>query len=319
MLITHKYLRPLKYLTISSALFFYELYYGHISLAAYWILDKQTFLLPEIFIFFTINLFFLLREAFKTSASKARLGKGYSQFYQDRIEKITRKYHNISQALTNSSESERIRLARELHDDTIQQIILLSQKVELMKFDHPDNILFKQLDELSILVNDTIDSTRDFIRELRPPQLKKLGLVKALTTLALQKSISPDMTINFSIEGNIYKLREEIEMTIYRLSQTALQNIALHSKATKASLVLTFQEDGIMLSITDNGKGFDVPSEEHLLQKRSFGLLGMRERTYMCGGIFIIHSVIDTGTHIIIKMPKTGNERSGKRRSSDRP
>lgn len=310
MIIKDKYLHPLKYLAISTAFFFYELYYGHISLAAYWILDKQTLLLPELFIFFTVNVLFLLREAFKTAASTARLGKGYSQFYQNRIEKITRKYHSISEALTNSSESERIRLARELHDDTIQQMILLSQKVELMKYDNPDNILFKQLDELSILINNTIDSTRDFIRELRPPQLKKLGLAKTLKTLVHQKSISSDITIKFSMEGKKYNLREEIEMTLYRLSQTALQNIALHSKATKASLILTFQDDEVVLSIIDNGEGFDVPNEEYLLQKRSFGLLGMRERTYMCGGIFIIHSVIDAGTHIIIKMPKTGNEKN---------
>lgn len=310
MTIEDKYFRPFIYLAVSTALFFYELYYGHISFAAYWVLGKQNLLLPEIFIFVTINLLFFLFEAFKATASKARQGNGYSQFYQDRIEKITRKHDNISEALTNRSESERIRLARELHDDTIHQMILLSQKVELMKYDHPDNLLFDQLDDLSTLINSTIDSTRDFIRELRPPQLKKLGLAKALKTLVHQKSTSTDIEISFSIVGEKSNLKEEIEMTLYRLSQTALQNIALHSKATKASLKLVFEEDEVILSIMDNGEGFDVPNEEHLLQKRSFGLLGMRERAYMCGGVFIIHSVISTGTHIIVKMPKTANEKN---------
>ena len=303
-----KYFRTLKYLLISTSLFFYEYYYGHISLGAYWILDKQTLLLPELFIFFTTNFLFLLREAFKTTASKAKLGKGYSQLYQDHIEKIKQKHHNIAEALTNRSESERIRLARELHDDTIHQIILLSQKVELMKYDYPNNVLFKQLDDLSVLINNTIDNTRDFIKELRPPQLKKLGLIKALRTLVYQKSTNTDIDIDFSIAGDPYSLGEKVEMNLYRLSQTALQNIALHSKATKASLKLTFKNEEIVLSIIDNGQGFIIPNEENLLQKRSFGLLGMRERTYMCRGIFIIHSVLDTGTHIIIKIPKVNDE-----------
>lgn len=270
----------------------------------YWILDNESLLLPEFLIFFVVNLIFILKEAFRQVKLKSKAEGISKNLFHSQVESIIEEYENKSEAITSRSELERLKLARDLHDDTIHQMILISQQVELMMYDHPDNVLFSKLTKLSNVINGAISNTRGFIKELRPPLLKTIGLLNTLKSLTEQKSKVASMVIDFSIEGTQCALKDEVEMTLYRLSQTALQNIVLHSEASHAALKISFKPDQVMLSVIDNGKGFEIPEEEQLYKNESFGLLGMRERTHLCGGTFTIHSVTDAGTHIIVKIPK---------------
>ena len=297
-------IKPLAYLITSTLLFLYEFYFSHFSMIIYWILENQSLLLPEFLIFFVVNLIFIVKEAFKQVKLKSKAEGASKNFFHSQVESIIEEYENKSEEITSRSELERLKLARDLHDDTIHQMILISQQVELMMFDHPENILYNKLTKLSNIINNAISNTRGFIKELRPPLLQTIGLLNTLKSLTEQKAKVADIVIDFSTEGTQSTLKDEVEMTLYRLSQTALQNIVLHAEATHAALKIAFKPNEVMLSIIDNGKGFDVPDEEQLYKNESFGLLGMRERTHLCGGIFTIHSVIDSGTHIIIKIPK---------------
>ena len=226
---------------------------------------------------------------------------------RDRANVLKRRYRNFAEAEIHGNESERLRIARELHDDTIHRIIILGQHIELLKYDNPDNPLVNYLYKLATLTNDSIDHLRGVIKDLRPSHLHKLGLIPAVKGLVKEKNSINDCKINLSIHGNGYRLNDGVELILYRLTQTAVQNLRLHSQCTEACISLSFTDTCVSLVIEDNGVGFDVPDESHLFDTGHYGLLGMKERAQICNGTFMIHSVKGSGTRLSAEIPKAGN------------
>ncbi len=226
---------------------------------------------------------------------------------KDKADRVKRRYRNFAEAEIHGNESERLRIARELHDDTIHRLIILGQQIELLKYDNPDNTLIKDLDELIKLADQAIDHIRGVIKELRPSYLSKRGLIPAIRGLIKEKSGRSIDQINFVVNGKEYRLNDEVELILYRLTQTALQNVRLHSQANEANVTLSFEQDHVKLVIEDNGIGFEVPNEADLFDSGHFGLLGMKERTQLCKGSFMIHSILGSGTCISAEIPRTGN------------
>ena len=130
---------------------------------------------------------------------------------------------SYADAVTRGQEAERRRLARELHDDTIHQLILLNQKVGLSAYDHADSSAAADLLEMQTLIDETIDHLRGFIQELRPTYLDELGLVTALTTLIRKTRERTDLLIEFELIGEPCRLDESVELALYRIVQSALR------------------------------------------------------------------------------------------------
>ncbi len=206
-------------------------------------------------------------------------------------------------AITSAQEEERLRLARDLHDDTIQSVIALKQRVQLAQKSVKDQPSRKTLAELETLAEQTIENLRRMTRALRPIYLEDLGLVTALEMLARETSQNSGIQIEFHISGEEQRLSPEVELTLYRMAQEALSNVVRHSQATRADLRISFGIKGIELEINDNGIGFDMPkSPTDFAAGGHFGLLGIRERAELIGARLEVESTVGRGSRLKVKV-----------------
>ncbi|MCK6584159.1 MAG: histidine kinase [Anaerolineales bacterium] len=212
-------------------------------------------------------------------------------------------------AITSAQEEERMRLARELHDDTIQAVIALKQRVQLTRKSVRDQNARKSLDELETLAEQTIGNLRRLTRALRPIYLEDLGLVTALEMLARETGQTNPLHVDFRQSGQVRRLPREVELALYRIAQEALNNVVRHAKAKHAMLSIAFGKE-IKLEVADDGIGFNVPkSPTDFAPSGHFGLLGMRERADLIGGRLEVHSTkspkgeAGRGTRLVVHVP----------------
>ncbi|HEX2990192.1 MAG TPA: histidine kinase [Anaerolineales bacterium] len=211
--------------------------------------------------------------------------------------------HDYIGAITAAQEEERSRLARELHDDTIQAVIALKQRVQLAQQTVRDPNGRKALRELEELAEQTVENLRRLTRALRPIYLEDLGLVTALDMLARETGQVHSLVVEFQKEGQERRLTHEVELALYRIAQEALHNVVKHSGASKASLKIAFDTNQIRMDIWDNGKGFDMPrSPTDFAARGHFGLLGIRERADLMGARLEVDSVTAQGTRLTVRL-----------------
>ncbi|MBX2999009.1 MAG: sensor histidine kinase [Caldilineaceae bacterium] len=211
-------------------------------------------------------------------------------------------------AITLGQEEERKRLARELHDETVQALIALNQQVEMAEHrlvqDHPERAAAR-LRELRPLIGETIGGIRRQIQNLRPLYLEDLGFVPALEMLVQQIAARCGLVGDFEVSGAPQRrLPPAVEVSGYRIVQEALQNVANHAGASWVHVELIFDPAGITLCIEDDGRGFTMPEQvHHLAQESHYGLLGMQERVRLHKGELHIESEIGEGTRITARLP----------------
>jgi two-component system sensor histidine kinase UhpB len=209
--------------------------------------------------------------------------------------------HDYIGAITSAQEEERLRLARELHDETIQSVIALKQRVQLAEKSVKDQSGKKSLQELEGLAEQTVENLRLIIRALRPIYLEDLGLATALEMLA---SETKTLQVDFYRTGQEKRFERDIELALYRIAQEALSNVVRHAKASRATLNINFSEHEISLEISDDGIGFVVPkSPTDFAPSGHFGLLGMRERSELIGGRLEVKSEAKVGTQVSVRLP----------------
>ena len=205
--------------------------------------------------------------------------------------------------ITAGQEDERKRLARELHDDTLQSLIALNQRVMMVKRMAGAVGLQDALQEIEAMVSQTMDELRRLTRALRPIYLEDLGLVTALETLAHETTQTSEVQVEFKATGEERRLPDAAEIAVFRISQEALSNILRHSDATQAEISIAYQPKSLELLIADNGVGFDLPENLADLSNRGhFGLLGMQERAELIGAKLEIRSKAGAGTQLILKV-----------------
>jgi signal transduction histidine kinase len=211
--------------------------------------------------------------------------------------------HDYIGAITSAQEEERARLARELHDDTIQAVIALKQRVQLAEKSVKDQNGKKSLKELEDLAEQTIENLRRLTRALRPIYLEDLGLVTALEMLVREMSQTNQLIVVFQKEGLERRLSRDVELSLYRIAQEALNNAVKHSGATRADLEISFGVSAIQMTVSDNGKGFPVPnSPTEFATRGHFGLLGVHERADLIGAKLEIESALGKGTRLTVQL-----------------
>ncbi len=211
--------------------------------------------------------------------------------------------HDYIGAITSAQEEERLRLARELHDDTIQAVIALKQRVQLAQKSVKDQNGRQSLHELESLAEQTIENLRRLTRALRPIYLEDLGLVTALEMLARETSQNDHLVVDFQKTGHERRLAREVELSLYRVAQEALNNVVKHSKASRAELTIVFENSEIKMEVTDNGNGFIVSkSPTELAPSGHFGLLGIHERTDLIGARLELESALGKGTRLTVRL-----------------
>ncbi len=161
-----------------------------------------------------------------------------------------------------SQEEERQRLSHELHDGTLQDLVGLSQRVELCRneLDRSPEIARSRLDELHRLLGQAIEDVRRISNALRPPVLEDFGLSVALDALCKDLSQEkPDLHCEYLISGTQRRLQPDLELAIYRVVQEALANIRKHAhNATLVQLEIFYSETEIRVRIKNDGSGLDL-------------------------------------------------------------
>lgn len=209
-------------------------------------------------------------------------------------------------AITAAQEEERKRLARELHDETVQSLIALGHRIEMAQkaLDKDPEIARRRLVELSQLAADTQKEVRRFGRALRPLYLEDLGFVPALEMLAQEMERNHHLPAPVKIEGEVRRLPPALELTAYRMAQEGLNNVVRHAQAGQAWLTVTFAPTELRLQLRDNGQGFTPPvNPVDLAHQGHFGLMGLHERALLFGGRLEIRSKPGAGTTLDVFLP----------------
>ncbi|MFZ6029223.1 MAG: sensor histidine kinase [Chloroflexota bacterium] len=208
--------------------------------------------------------------------------------------------HGYIGAITAAQEEERRRLARELHDDTIQALIALKQRIQLRQLDFAHEAA--GLQEIATLTEQAIENLRRLTRALRPIYLEDLGLVTALEMLAREMGTAANLPVAFQCQGTERRLEPAAELALYRMAQEALSNVVRHAQASHATLHITFTPQTVTVQVVDDGKGFDVPkSPAEFAPGGHYGLLGLYERAELIGARLEIRSTPGTGTQVDIR------------------
>jgi signal transduction histidine kinase len=198
-----------------------------------------------------------------------------------------------------ASEAERTRWARELHDDTLQQLaglrMLLSGARRSGDAERMSGAIEQALEQITTAVGDL----RSLITELRPAALDELGITPALESLVARFERQTDLAVTLDVDlGDQPRFAPEVESTVYRLVQEALTNIAKHARACQVTVRIRDHDDEIALEVRDDGAGFDPQHASN-----GFGLIGMRERLALVNGTLGVESSPGSGTALRASIP----------------
>lgn len=227
----------------------------------------------------------------------------------ERLRKARERLRKLAQQNLEAEEEERRRIARELHDETSQslsgialQLQALIEMAEISGDENPEYVAgLKKVQALTVQVHNEVSR---LISNLRPALLDTLGLMPAVRQYA-ETSLHPlEIEVSVETKGKEMRFSPEVEATFFRFIQGAVGNIAQHSKAKKATILLEYKLQEFALTITDDGQGFDVSEITDVEESgRGRGLFSMRERIGFLGGTSGIESEMGKGTVVWARVP----------------
>ncbi len=223
------------------------------------------------------------------------------------VEAKSRQVRALSAHNVTRLEEERRHIARELHDEAGQALVGVKLALQVMARLVPAEppTLREQLDQLRDHVNRATSQIKDLARRLRPPALDQLGLDVALRQLASEVEHRAGLAVELDLQGFSARLPQPVETALFRVAQEALTNVAAHAEAARARVTLEDRGEEIVLSVVDDGRGFDVHATQSSLGG-GLGLLGIRERVAMLDGRVDLTSTPGAGTALRVLVPCPG-------------
>ena len=210
-------------------------------------------------------------------------------------------------AVTRGQEAERARLARELHDGPVQELIALGQRAEMAQRlvergeTEQAQALLEALRRAEL---DTVAELRRLIGALRPIYLEDLGFLPALEMLVQQTAGRTPARVRLEREGTAHRCTPEVELAAYRIAQEALNNALQHAQAQNIVVRVRCDREELTLSVADDGVGFTLPPRPDILtQADHFGLVGMQERATRVGGTLRVRTAPREGTQVTVRLP----------------
>jgi two-component system sensor histidine kinase UhpB len=228
-------------------------------------------------------------------------GQALARAFNDMLDRLESARHGAARTALAAQEAERIRVARELHDEIGQTLTAVA--IEAGRAARGDPALAQgALFDLADGVRGSLDEVRRIARELRPEALDDLGLVNALIALCTRVGANDALEVQRNLHADLPPLSREVELVIYRVAQEALTNTLRHSGARTVSVSLLARAGSVTLRVTDDGVG--MPAE---LPGETAGIAGMRERALLVGAVLSIASGAGGGTEVRLMVP-TGEE-----------
>ncbi len=216
--------------------------------------------------------------------------------------------------ILEQQEAERQRIARELHDTTVQTLTGLIHKIEFcsMIMDKDTERVKTELSFMSGVIKESIAGMRNIIYDLRPMTFDDIGFAETLSRAIDKLQTGCSAVIGYKVKGESTAVRipQIVELTVLRLMQEACNNAKKHAKADNITITLEYADNKICLTVEDDGEGFDVEAGK---AKDGFGLSIMNERVYLLKGDIDIFSEPGKGTKIYVEIPIIDNAASSER------
>ncbi|HLF26540.1 MAG TPA: histidine kinase [Anaerolineae bacterium] len=235
----------------------------------------------------------------------------------ERLEGRRQQLQAISEYVINVQEDERKRIARRLHDDTAQSlstlIINLERLEQVLPTDAPE--LRRRLASARKLATRTLEDLRNVVYGLRPTMLDDLGLASAIHWYARSSLDEAGVQVRFDSLDETTRLPPQVETTLFRIAQEAINNVVRHAHAKSVAISLWRDNGSICLCVEDDGCGFDPAQVSgQALPLRRLGLLGIQERADLVSGEVTVDSAPGRGTRLEVRVPvaQTGGSRDGK-------
>ena len=228
------------------------------------------------------------------------------------IKASQKKVENLLKMVISAEEEERKRIARGLHDETMQSLSALLMKIDMCSKMYADVVPSEKIDEMRNIALKTLDEIHSLIQNLRPTVVDDLGLEAGIRWLLDKHLAEKGITCDFNVIGAEEKrFNHRIETALFRIIQEAVINISKHASAENVFIVLQYMSDSIAVHMEDDGKGFDAADVlKHTDDVRGLGIMGMRERAYLVDGKLKICSTPGNGTRLSlwIPLPEYGNK-----------
>ncbi|ACG73108.1 integral membrane sensor signal transduction histidine kinase [Anaeromyxobacter sp. K] len=204
--------------------------------------------------------------------------------------------------LISAQEDERKRIARELHDETSQSLAVLAMGLEAAQ-DAMRGGKAPRLEEVKAVAVRTLEDVHRIILDLRPSVLDDLGLLSAIRWYAERQLGTRGMSVRCEFGELDRRLPPEMETALFRICQEAMSNIARHAQATAVLVEVALEDDVFRIDIEDDGRGFDAEAVARREGRRSWGLMGIRERAEILGGSATVESAPGKGTRVEVRIP----------------
>ena len=198
-------------------------------------------------------------------------------------------------------EREGQRISHELHEGVNQKLAALRLELSSLALDEPSDTVRKRIAAMLTVLDESMASLRRISSDLRPAMLDDLGLHAAVEWLAREAARNMDIEVTVRLGEHEPLIDEQVATAIYRITQEALSNVGQHAKATDVQIALQPKDDGIQLTIQDNGVGFP---ERAMKSQGGLGLMGARERAVMLGGRLDVQNPPGQGGRMTVWLPR---------------
>jgi len=242
-------------------------------------------------------------ELLKKTADKLTQVNATLEMKEVELKIALEQHHQLAHYIQKAIENERKSISRELHDELGQALTSIKIDLGLVKQNFSKPIALIKLEKVIILVGETIKTVRRLTSQLRPEIIDDIGFDAAVEWYTEEFAKRNGIEIFLDMDPEI-ELSTEASLTIYRIMQESLTNISKHAKATKVQIGMSRIDESIHFLISDNGIGMN---EREITKNKSFGILGMKERTFFLGGTFKISGQKEGGTLIKLIFPLKSN------------
>ncbi|MFD2369529.1 histidine kinase [Brevibacillus sp. GCM10020057] len=217
------------------------------------------------------------------------------------------RYQNkLTNYVIQAQEEERKRIARELHDGVGQALYSILVGLNVVGQGQLSDPIRQHVNDLLQMTSKAMEEVKRMALELRPSALDDLGLLPALRSLMKRVEKSFDIQVELHVQGERRRYTAAIETALYRIIQEAMTNTAKYARASQLGIVFDDRDKEILVTIVDDGVGFEV--EKTLHEGKGLGVFGMKERAQLLGGTVDIRSAPDEGTTVIVRIPVSKEE-----------
>jgi signal transduction histidine kinase len=253
-----------------------------------------------------------MRQRLKESLEERRR---WEEQLEARVRERTHEVQSLLGKVISAQEEERMRIAREMHDESAQGLVALLAGIQTAEADLPSSPgkAKATLAGLRPLAKQALEEMRKNILELRPSALDDLGLAPATRWYAESRLHPAGITLHWDTNGALGNTSEPTAIAIFRITQEAINNVVKHAEASQVWMRLEVSDETLAVEVRDDGRGYDVEEmRPSATDTRGLGILGMRERASLVGGVMEIDSRPGEGTTVRVAAPLTPTDGRGR-------